>query len=233
MLYIKISVALAACKGSEYISEQIKSILVQLGPSDEIIVSDDKPGGKTSDVVKELFGTDSRVKYFEGPGKGVVKNFESAISHCTGDIIFLSDQDDVWLPGKVDAVKKEIVEGSILVLHDAIITNERLEEINSSFFKYRHTHLGYWHNVIHNSYIGCCMAFSSQLKDEILPIPKDVPMHDQYIGIIAEKTGKKVSLINEPFILYRRKETSLTGKSTTLKQKIIWRLNILKRTLFK
>ena len=109
---MKISVALAAYKGEQYISEQIDSILSQLGENDELIISDDYPGGKTREIVLGYQSKDKRIRYIEGEGKGVVKNFENALRVCTGDVIFLSDQDDVWMPDKVELVMKEISNGA-------------------------------------------------------------------------------------------------------------------------
>ena len=90
-----ISVALAAYKGEKYIEEQIRSILPQLSHDDEIIVSDDRPGGMTEKIVKKIAMEDSRVVWVEGKSKGVVTNFVNAIRYCKGDKIFLCDQDDV------------------------------------------------------------------------------------------------------------------------------------------
>ena len=83
-------------------------------------------------------------------------------------------------------------------------------------------------NIIKNTYIGCCMALSASLKPYILPFPDDIPMHDQWIGLIGEKYGE-VALIKEPYILYRRHGATVTGGSTTLKQKIKWRAAIIRR----
>ena len=88
---MKVSVALAAYNGEKYIEEQLVSILRQLRSDDEVIVSDDNPGGETEHIVRTMAASDGRIHYFKGPGKGVIKNFEYAVSKTTGDIIFLSD----------------------------------------------------------------------------------------------------------------------------------------------
>ncbi len=105
---MKISVALAAYKGEQYIAEQLESIIKQLGENDEIIVCDDYPQGDTRGVVQKYINQDKRIRYIEGEGKGVVRNFENALKACSGDVIFLCDQDDVWLPDKVSCVMAEI-----------------------------------------------------------------------------------------------------------------------------
>lgn len=234
---MKISVALAAYNGEKFIEEQLYSILRQLGDGDEVIVSDDNPCGETQRIVCAIAEKDSRVKYFAGPGKGVIKNFEYAIGLCTGDIIFLSDQDDVWLDGKVKAVTDEIKSGAVLVLHNAKVTDSKLKVTDESFFKSHGSRSGYLTNIIRNSYMGCCMAFDKSLKDVILPFPESLPMHDQYIGLVAEKyakkNGRRVTFLNTPYIYYRQHGSNVTGGRTSLSNKIIWRVNIIPKTLFK
>lgn len=225
---MKVSVALAAYNGEKYIEEQLRSILSQLRSDDEVVISDDNPSGKTKAVVDSI--GDARIRYVEGPGKGVIRNFENAISQTTGDVIFLSDQDDVWLPGKVAAVCEEIKNGALVVLHDAKVTDENLNVTEESFFELNGSAGGFWKNILKNSFMGCCMAFDSSLKKDILPFPSNLPMHDQWIGLKGERKGK-VKLLYNPYILYRRNNDSLTGKPTTLRQKLIWRINIIKDTV--
>ncbi|MBQ7956647.1 MAG: glycosyltransferase family 2 protein [Clostridia bacterium] len=226
----KISVALAAYKGEKFIEEQLDSILFQLKENDEIIVSDDLPGGETEQIVRAFAQKDARVKYIEGPRKGLIKNFENAIKNCTGDYIFLCDQDDVWLPDKVEQVTEKFDEGFSLVLHNAMVTDTSLKITDTSFFTSHGTKTGFLANILKNSYMGCCMAFKSELCGKILPFAEDIPMHDQWIGLIAEKSGK-VCLIEKPLILYRRHGNNMTGGKTSLKQKIIWRISIVQKVL--
>lgn len=222
-----ISVVIAAYNGEKYIMEQLRSVLCQLGENDEIVISDDLPSGSTFPAIEELIKNDKRIVYVEGPGKGVIRNFENAIKNAKGDYIFLCDQDDVWLEGKVEAVKKELDGGALVVMHDAYITDDELNITEESFFASHGSSTGYIKNIIKNSYIGCCMAFSAKLKPYILPFPENLPMHDQWIGLIGEKTGK-VSLINKQYIYYRRHDGAVTGGQTSLSQKINWRLSIIK-----
>lgn len=226
-----VSVVIAAYNGEKYICEQINSVLPQLGEGDELIISDDNPAGKTYDAVKD-FLTDERVRYIKGPGKGVIKNFENAINESRGDHIFLCDQDDVWLDGKVSAVLDEFKKGAVAVMHDAIVTDAELNPVEQSFFESRDSGTGFLKNVFKNSYIGCCMAFSKELKPCVLPFPEKIPMHDQWIGLMAEKKGT-VSLINRPLIYYRRHEGAVTGRKTSFSQKLLWRIEIIKAVLRK
>ena len=224
---MKISVALAAYKGEQYIAEQIDSILSQLGENDEIIVSDDYPQGKTCEIVLNRQSQDKRIKYIEGGGKGVVKNFENALNACSGDIIFLSDQDDVWLPGKVEKVTAEITAGADLVLHDASVTDAALKITNPSYFSVIGSNLSFSGNLIRNTFVGCCMAFSRQVMLDALPFPEGLPMHDWWIALVALKKRRKAVLLREPLILWRRHGGNVTGGKTSLSQKIRWRIKLI------
>lgn len=224
---MKISVALAAYKGEQYIAEQIESILCQLGENDEIVVSDDFPKGETRNAVLNLASKDKRILYIEGKGKGVVKNFENALRNCTGDIIFLSDQDDVWLPKKVESVVKEIENGASLVLHDASVTDAFLNITDKSYFSSHGSNASFVGNIAKNSFVGCCMAFTKELMLETLPFPKELPMHDWWIALVALKKKHKIVLLREPLILWRRHGGNVTGGKTSFAQKIAWRLKII------
>ena len=206
-----VSVALAAYNGEEFIKEQINSILPQLSAEDEIVISLDLSTDGTREMICFIAEKDPRVRLLDGPGRGVIKNFENAIKNCKNDIIFLCDQDDVWLDNKVERVKKEFTDPkTVLVLHDARVVDRDLNTVENSFFEHRKTGTGIVKNLIKNTYMGCCMAFRRQCRDYLLPIPENIPMHDQWIGLMCERHGK-VELINEPLILYRRHGSNVSG----------------------
>lgn len=224
---MKISVALAAYKGEQYISEQIDSILSQLGENDELIVSDDYPEGKTREIVEKYQSQDKRVRYIEGEGKGVVRNFENALKACSGDVIFLSDQDDVWMNNKVELVMKEFSNGADLVLHDASVTDSALNVTEPSFFAVHGSNASFFGNMVRNSFVGCCMAFTKKVMHESLPFPDALPMHDWWIALVAMKKKRNVVLLAEPLIKWRRHSETVTGGKTSVLQKIMWRIKIL------
>lgn len=221
-----ISVVLAAYKGEKYIVSQVESILSQLSLNDELIISDDYPEGQTYAVLEGIIRNDSRVRYIHGKRAGLIKNFEYAVNNTRGDFIFLSDQDDVWLEGKVKAVTDEFKKGADVVLHDALITDAQLNPTGESAFKLNSTRTGILKNILKNSYQGSCMAFRKEMKEYILPFPEKIPMHDQWIGLMGEKHGK-VHLIDHPYILYRRHSENASGTGSSLFQKIRWRINIM------
>ena len=99
-----VSVAMAAYNGAPFIGNQIESILSQLKEGDELIISLDPSSDNTEEIIRAFAKRDRRIKWLRGEGKGLVNNFGNAIRHCSNDIIFLSDQDDLWKKGKVDIV---------------------------------------------------------------------------------------------------------------------------------
>lgn len=204
----KVSVAIAAYNGEKYISQQLKSILDNLSDSDEVIVSDDGSQDRTLEIVRSF--QDPRIKIIHGPSKGVVKNFENAISACSGDVIFLSDQDDVWKPGKVQSVLAHIEKtGCTCVIHDAEIVDKNLKVISPSYFQYRHIKEGNFYNIVRPGYLGCCMAFTKNMKEHILPIPPHIQMHDRWIGAVCGKYGKNAFLY-KPLMYYRRHDENVS-----------------------
>lgn len=209
----KISVAMAAYNGEKYIREQIDSILMQLGPMDELVISDDGSTDGTKAIVAQMAQMDGRIRLLKGPGRGVKQNFANAIAASDGDYIFLCDQDDIWLPGKVARVM-EVFAGNpdcSCVLHDCRVTDAGCENtLQESYFAFRGSGLGVLQNIWKNSYVGCCMAFRASLKAAVLPIPDDIVMHDQWIGIIGELLGENY-LLKEPLLLYRRHDDNVTG----------------------
>lgn len=232
MRNFSISVAMATYNGEKYIEEQVRSILANLESFDEVIVSDDGSTDNTRDIIKGI--NDKRIVVIDGPQKGVISNFENAIRNCGGRYIFLSDQDDVWEADKVEKVLKAFENGNPpVVVHDCVVVDGNKEVLEESFFKFRNSGPGALKNIYKNTYVGCCMAFNAALKDAILPIPTDIEMHDQWIGIIGDKLGTNV-FIEDKLIKFRRHgdNSSDCFNHHSTKKMIINRLILIKR-LFK
>jgi len=219
----KVSVLLAAYCGEKYIYEQVASILPQLHEQDELLIGDDSPAGSaTVDMISQFFD-DPRVSYCIGPQQGVIRNFEDLLEWADGDIFVLCDQDDVWLPDKLARTRELLNEAKPSLLHhNAIIADEFLRATGQTA-----AHPGLLRNLLKNSYTGCCMAFTRELLPYIWPFPKGIPMHDQWIGLQAQRHGQ-VHFLDEPLILWRRHGDTQTGQGSNLKQKICWRLALIK-----
>lgn len=207
------SICIATYNGEKYIKEQLTSILSQINIDDEIIISDDNSTDKTIDIILSL--NDNRIKILNANFHNFTQNFENAIIHAKGEYIFLSDQDDVWLPNKYTTILNTL-KSYDLVCSDAIITNQQLEPIEQSFFAYYKSGKGILKNIIKCSYCGACMAFNKKILHAIQPFPNtSIFGHDLWIGLITEITGK-VCFLKTPLILYRRHNDSLTSISNNL-----------------
>lgn len=224
---MSISVAMATYNGEKYIREQLTSIINQLGEDDEVIISDDKSSDNTTSIINEFIEKDKRIKLIKGPCLGVIKNFENAISNCKNDYVFLSDQDDIWHDNKIESVLSCFEKTKAdLILHNADIMQNG-EISNQTFFEKRGVKKGIKNNILKNSYIGCCMAFKADMKKYILPFPENLPMHDQWIGIICEKYGK-VEFIDTPLITYRRHDNNASGDThSSVLTMLKWRFNLI------
>ena len=209
-----ISVALASYNGERFIDNQIASILSNLGPNDELVISDDRSSDATPAIVAHAMEKDSRIKLIQANENiGVIRNFERAIRNCKGDYIFLADQDDVWNKEKVSRVMQVFQDTNALcILHDVTIVDEFLNQVYPSFFKLRGVKKGLISNCVKNSFMGNAMAFRAEALKVILPFPRTIPMHDQWIGIVCEHYGK-VEFLYEALGSYRRHSTNVTKMS--------------------
>ena len=201
----RVSVAMATYNGEKYIKEQISSILKNLKENDELIISDDGSKDDTLEIIRSF--EDPRIVLLEGPRKGIKQNFANAISNCSGKYIFLSDQDDYWKDNKIDIVLQAFQKyDALLVQHDcSLIQCETKAEILPSFFEFRKCGPGVTKNIVKTTFLGCCMAFDARMKEVLLPIPDNIDMHDQWIGVICEHYKKSV-FISDKLIEYRRHE---------------------------
>lgn len=205
-----ISVCMATYNGERYIQEQVTSILHQLGPDDELIVSDDGSEDKTLQVLEEFH--DPRIRMFDGPRRGLTYNFENAIKNAVGDYIFLTDQDDVWESDKVERMM-EALQDVDLVVSDAWICDENAVSTGKSLYDICKPHKGFWATLYHTTYIGCCTAFRRTILKKLLPFPPHIVMHDYWIGQIAD-LYYKTTFIPDKLLRYRRHGNNTSALTT-------------------
>jgi glycosyltransferase involved in cell wall biosynthesis len=207
---MKISVCMAAYNGSKYIAEQISSILMQINSDDELIIVNDCSDDHTIEVIQSF--NDRRIKVIHNPiNLGLIKSFEISLSNSSGEIIFLSDQDDIWMPDKVKKTVEHMQnKNASAVVSDAIVVDQDGNILYDSFFKFRNSGSGIIKNFYKNSYIGCCMAITSKFKKHILPFPKDIIWHDEWIGFTYEFLDR-VEFIPEKLVQYRRHSSNQTN----------------------
>ncbi len=204
---MKITVCIATYNGQKYIATQLESILKQLSVNDEVVISDDSSTDRTVDIIKEF--NDKRIRLYEhNRFHNPVFNFENALKKTSGDIIFLSDQDDIWLDNKVKVIVK-LLHSYDLVVSDCILIDEDESILNDSYFELRGSGSGFIHNLYKNSYLGCCMALKRNILEKALPFPKTIPMHDMWIGMVGQLFGKTY-FCKEKLVKYRRHRDNLS-----------------------
>lgn len=212
-----ISIALCTYNGSRYLKEQLDSIAAQSRPPNELIIRDDRSTDDTVEIARQFaaiapFPVQVHVN---AENVGSTRNFELAIEACSGDIIALSDQDDLWLPNKLERLEAEFAAdpGVGLVFSDATLTDENLSPLGVRLWRetfkrrdQREFEAGRAVEVLlqYNVVTGATMAFRSELRPAVLPIPKLTEfIHDGWISLIAALTSE-VRFIREPLIKYRQ-----------------------------
>jgi GT2 family glycosyltransferase len=198
-----ISVCMATYNGERYLRPQLDSILAQLEPGDELLVQDDGSSDDTIDIIGS-YG-DPRIEVVKNSSNlGVISTFERCLARARNPIVFLSDQDDEWLPGKVRAMLTPFDDPHVrAVVTDALIVDGDNVVTGDSIFAYLHSGPGVLHNVVKNSYLGCCMAVRRDVLAVALPVPRSIRTHDGWIGITADMLGEVVFLPT-PYVRYRR-----------------------------
>lgn len=197
-----VSVALPVYNGAQFLADQLDSILSQLHGEDEIVIAYQASSDASLELLEDYCSRDARVKLYHNPRPGITSNFNLAISHCTGDYIFLSDQDDVWLERKREHVVAAFQRsGADLVLHNAVHTDAELHREEKSFFEIYPIGPGKWKNIEKPRMSGCCMAFTKNMKERLLPIP-EIRGYDQWVAVLAEFSGR-IEYLDEILLLHR------------------------------
>jgi glycosyltransferase involved in cell wall biosynthesis len=219
---IRVSVCMATYKGESFVREQLESILVQLGPDDEVVVVDDASPDGTAAVVESM--VDPRIRLVKASSnKGYVRTFEHAVNLSRGEFIFLSDQDDVWIPGRVGlmlkALENHMVVASNFDMHGAAprpwIPRLRSSDSGRHLANLAATLVGY------RAYYGCGMALRRDGLNYFLPVPDYVrESHDLWLAICGNVAGS-IGHLDESTIYRRLHEENQTPAGFRSLPKII------------
>jgi glycosyltransferase involved in cell wall biosynthesis len=219
------SIALCTYNGAEYLDAQLKSYSEQTLLPEELVVCDDGSADNTVSIL-EAFAAQAPfpVRVFINESTlGSTKNFEKAIGLCRGKIIALSDQDDVWLPRKLAALAEVFAQSSDvgLVFSDAEVVDDQLHPLGTRLWRHvkftpakqKDFRRGRAVNVLLdvNVVTGAPMAFRSQLRPLLLPIPNDIGIiHDGWIALMTSMVAK-IHFVPEPLIYYRQHPAQQMG----------------------
>lgn len=235
-----VSICIAVFNGEKYIKEQLASIICQINSNDEIIVSDNYSTDNTINIINEF--NDPRIKIFYCPKSNnipiinqITLNFENALKYAKGDIIFLSDQDDVWLPNKVELTltalqKYDYVVSDCYITDSNLIVKSSSRFINSSIKKNKFLAL-----FFPTPYQGSCAAFNRKILDMALPFPKCLQSHDRWIGYVSSFFFN-YKILDDSLIYYRRHNLNSSSfdeiSKNTLKYKIFTRLYYITNLIY-
>lgn len=218
-LNMKISVAMCTYNGEKFLKEQLESILLQSKPVDEIVICDDKSTDKTVTIIETFLKQyPKKITFYENENNfGAIKNFEKCIELCSGDIIFLSDQDDVWYKNKVEKLIGDFQkdEKALLIFSNGDLIDDNGNMLSGNLWEkwgFTKQQQNKWLNNTRafgylirndNKITGATVAFKKQLKPHILPfeLPNNF-WHDAWLGIIASGFNG-LRLNNECTIKYR------------------------------
>ena len=219
---MQISIAMCTYNGAHYLEEQLASIVSQTRRPDELIICDDCSTDSTRSILTDFVAT-SPVKVTlktNATRLGSTRNFEQAITLCSGDIIVLSDQDDVWLPEKlklfeeafsVDPEVALVFSDAELIDHDGKSLNRTLWDTLSVEAEKLARPDAYEVLDRREAITGTTMAFRSSFRSLVLPIPDNIPLiHDGWIAQMIAHAGN-FKPISKPLIKYRQHSAQQVG----------------------
>lgn len=210
---IRVSVCMATYHGARYVAEQLESILAQLGSTDEVVIVDDASADDTVAVIKAF--NDPRVHLIEvTKNQGYVRSFEQAVLASIGEFVFLADQDDVWIPGRLELMLEQLQSHSVVASNFAVLGGgsrgkvAELRAADSAHFARNilGTVVGY------RPYYGCAMAMTRQQANIFAPIPHFmVESHDLWLALCGN-AARSMTHLEQPTLWRRLHEENVTPR---------------------
>lgn len=216
---MKIAVVIATYNGMKFLPAQWESILAQSLPADEVIICDDASKDGTTDWIDGLAENERIRVYKKHENGGLIENFKTGISKVTeGHFISLSDQDDIWLPQKLEKCSQTL--GMInspdlpcLVYSDLMVIDDHETQKSPSFWNatgrgnYKHC----LETLLFGNFVsGCTMLFNAHLGQFAKDIPAHLEQnHDAWLALAAFSMGK-TQTIREPLVRYRQHDHNVT-----------------------
>ncbi len=216
-----VDVLLAVYNGEKYLKEQIESILNQTFQDFNIIIRDDGSNDKSVEIMgyyRDKYP--EKIRIVSGAPTGSAKqNFNELLKNTTSDYIMFCDQDDVWLPQKIEKTLAKIKsidangKTPTLVHTDLNVVDQNLNVISQSFFDFQQLNqqkMSLPALLVQNYVTGCTVMINRALANKCGEIPPECMMHDWWLALVAILFGNLVC-INEPTMLYRQHEGNQVG----------------------
>ena len=219
----KIDILMATYNGEKYLVEQLDSIINQTYHNWNLLIRDDNSTDKTLEIIQNYHKKDKRIKILkDNKGNlGIVRNFEELLKSSESEFIMFSDQDDIWIENKLDMYLKMIekIKNKGFMIHsDAILFDKNKSNIlKDTFISKKAINKGL-ENVFFNYFVqGATILISKEIKNFILPFPKEVYLHDRYIHLISELFFERI-FVNEALIYYRQHGDNQIGAKNTIRE---------------
>lgn len=202
----RLSIAMTTFNGELYLPAQLESLRNQSRLPDELVACDDCSSDSTVQLLEE-FATSApfEVRIRRNPTNlGHERNFAQAVELCTGDLIFLADQDDDWHPEKLETVARAFDDNpdALLFVNDVMITDDKLNPTGRTVLGQMRA-AGVLGANSKSLTLGCATAFRSRLRRLIAPIPPLEYGHDSWIHDFTEVLGGR-RVLPQVLQLYRR-----------------------------
>lgn len=219
----QIDVLMATYNGEKYLREQIDSILSQTYQNIRLLISDDVSSDGTVAILKEYEKKDHRIVLFlQEKNLGYIKNFEYLMQQVENDIYMFSDQDDVWLPNKIEMSYQAMKDKKVdLVYTDLTVVDKDLNTLYPSFWKYLKIDHKVKYDDIRSQYLfncvtGCTLISKKKFIQDILPLPyqSEFMPHDYWVALVVALKGK-IAHLDKKTILYRQHGDNLIGSEKT------------------
>ena len=226
---MKVNILLSTYNGEQFLAEQIQSIQNQTVQDWKLLIRDDGSRDRTREIIQEFVAQDSRIHWInenESKNLGVIKSFHNLAQFEEADVYFFSDQDDVWLPQKLELslaeARKYPAEMPLMVYMDLTVVNQDLEVLSNSMIRSQsgHANTELVQELTENTVTGG-VAMVNHALIQLWNQTEDILMHDWYLALLATAFGKLV-YIDQPGELYRQHEHNVLGARTWSKRIKKW-----------
>lgn len=226
---MKVNILMSTYNGQQFLAEQIRSIQEQSYSDWTLFIRDDGSSDNTKEILKDFEHQDSRIHLIDSDKSdnlGVIKSFHKLVNHDRADYYFFSDQDDVWLPNKLELSLKEaqnyLADLPLMVYMDLKVVNQDLEIMTESMVKSQshHANTELVQELTENTVTGGVAMINHALA-EMWQETDDILMHDWYLALLASAFGNLV-FIDQPGELYRQHSDNVLGARTLSKRFKKW-----------
>lgn len=226
---MNVNILMSTYNGQEFLAEQIRSIQAQTFTDWKLLIRDDGSRDRTREIIADFALQDSRIHFINPDSTenlGVIKSFHALVQYQRAEVYFFSDQDDVWLPDKLQVTLETAqaypADQPLMVYTDLKVVNQDLQVMNESMIRSQshHANTELVQELTENTVTGGTSMINHALA-ELWTVTDDILMHDWYLALLATAFGKLV-YVDQPMELYRQHAENVLGARTLSKRFKKW-----------